>query len=282
MLATARIGATMFDGKFDEQPISSAELDALSSELWERFRTPRTGDDRDDMLSKLRMARIDEDGILRPTVAGVLMASKNPQQWMPNAYVQAVAYRGNEVATGRPRHLYQLDAADIFGTLDSQVVESCRFVNRNMKTAAFKDQGRIDLPQYDMTAVFEAVVNAVAHRDYSIYGSKIRLRMFANRLELYSPGSLPNTIGIESLPYVQSSRNEIITSLLARTSIPSDAPWLTTDRRTMMDRRGEGVSIILENSRRLSGIEPEYRAIGDSELILTIYAAGFGQEYSCV
>ena len=47
-----------------------------------------------------------------------------------------------------------------------------------MRIAATKEQGRVDRPQQDMTAVFEAIVNAVAHRDYSVHGSRIRLRLF--------------------------------------------------------------------------------------------------------
>ena len=104
------------------------------------------------------------------------------------------------------------------GPLDVQVDRACRFVGRNMKVAAFKGLGRVDRPQFDMTAVFEAVVNAVAHRDYSIYGSKIRLRLFADRLEIYSPGEIPNTLEPENLLHIQSSRNEVVSSLLARIS----------------------------------------------------------------
>ena len=76
---------------------------------------------------------------------------------------------------------HQLDAADITGPLDRQVIEACRFIFKNMRMAAMKFLGRVDLPQYDMSAVFEALVNAVAHRDYSVHGSKIRLRMFEDR-----------------------------------------------------------------------------------------------------
>ena len=143
-----------------------------------------------------------------------------------------------------------------------------------MKVAAFKDQGRLDRPQFDMTAVFEAVVNAVAHRDYSLYGSKVRLRLFDNRLELHSPGAIPNSMGVDNLLLLQSARNEVVTSLLARCPVPDDIPRLVTDRRTLMDRRGEGVRLILDNSERLAGRTPEYRQVGESELLLTIYAPG--------
>jgi predicted HTH transcriptional regulator len=67
-----------------------------------------------------------------------------------------------------------------------------------------------------MNTVFEAVVNAVAHRDYSIYGSKIRLHLFSDRLEIYSPGSIPNTMTVDSISERQSARNELLSSLLAR------------------------------------------------------------------
>ena len=260
--------------RFDEQPISGATVDDLVPDLWQRFRTPRSDGDRNIFLRKLRMARADENGTLRPTVTGVLMASIDPRQWIPNAYIQAVAYKGTAIGTPDSNYLNPLDAADIAGPLDVQIAATCRFVAKNMKTAEFKDRDQGGRPQYDMTAVLESVVNAVAHRDYSIHGSKIRLRMFENRLELYSPGSIANSMEVESLPHVQFARNEFITSLLAKCPVPRDVPCLTTDRRTMLDRRGEGVPLILDNSRRLSGREPDYRLIGDAELLLTIHAAG--------
>ena len=258
--------------RFDERVVAKASLDDLAPEYWQRFRTERTGDDRDSLLTKLHMAATDVDGILKPTVAGMLMAAEEPRKWMPNAFVQAVAYRGTEISPSGMDYPYQLDAADLSGPLDRQIVDACHFVAKNMRVEAFKDIGRLDRPQFDMSAVFEAIVNAVAHRDYSVYGSKVRMRLFENRLEIYSPGGLPNTLEVESLPHVQAARNETLASLLAKCPVP-DKPWLTTNRQTMMDRRGEGVPIILENSKRLSGKEPEYRIFDRAELRLTIYAA---------
>lgn len=113
----------------------------------------------------------------------------------------------------------------------------------------------------------------MAHRDYSIHSSKIRLRLFADRLELYSPGGLPNTLEPESLPYRQAARNETLASLLARCPIPKDMDWIDTPRTAFMDRRGEGVPVILSRGQALSGRTPEYRLIDDSELLLTIHAA---------
>lgn len=256
--------------RFDEQPVPGATLDDLADDLWQRFASPRVREPRDVLLDKLAMARPDADGSLRPTIAGVLMASRDPRQWLPNAFVQAVAYRGTEVLP-QGDTVYQLDAQDIMGPLDGQVLAACHFVRKNMDKYAIKNEGRHDLPQYDMTAVFEALVNAVAHRDYSIHGAKIRLRMFADRLELYSPGAIPNTMTVESLPYRQAARNEAITSLLAKCSVP-EADQAETGRSAMMDKRGEGVQLIISRTEQLSGQTPVFRLIDESELLLTIPA----------
>ena len=55
--------------------------------------------------------------------------------------------------------------------------------------------------------------------------------------------------------------------------MPTDIEWINTDRRTLMDKRGEGVRIIMENSERLSGKRPVYRLIDETELLLTLFAA---------
>ena len=123
--------------------------------------------------------------------------------------------------------------------------------------------------------MFEALANAVAHRDYAVHGSKIRLRLYADRLELASPGALTNTMSVDSPSLRQSARNEVLTSLLARCPVPSnlEALGLKTDRSALMDKRGEGVSIILDLSERLSGRRPEYRLVDDAELVLTIWTS---------
>lgn len=77
---------------------------------------------------------------------------------------------------------YQLDATDIVGPLNLYVTDAVGFVEKNMKVAAVKEPARRDIPQSLMQAVFEALVNTVAHQNYSIQGSKIRFPMFSDRL----------------------------------------------------------------------------------------------------
>jgi predicted HTH transcriptional regulator len=258
---------------FDEQTVPSATLDDLQRPLWERFITPLTLDAPENLIQKLGMARRDEDGVVRPTVAGVLLAAAEPQHFLPNAFIQAVAYRGVTIRPGG-NNLYQRDEQDITGPLDEQVFAAVDFIRKNMFVMARKGLGREELPQYDQIAVFEAVANAVAHRDYSMYGAKIRLRLFDDRLELYVPGSIANTMTVDSLPYRQFARNETITSLLARCPVRSKSPEIQAHRTYIMDKRGEGVPLILSRSEGLSGRLPVYRLLDDAELFLTIYAAG--------
>ena len=257
--------------RFDEQVVPNAPMEALSTDLWKKFATARSSGTDQGMLSKLKLADQDPDGAWHPTVSGLLMACHSPQDFLPSAFIQAVAYRGTEVAP-TDHHAYQLDAKDIHGPLDEQIAEGCRFVSRNMKVGASKTFGRHDIPQYDLTAVFEAITNAVSHRDYAIYGQKVRLRMFEDRLELHSPGAIPNTMTLESLEFRQASRNENLTSLLAKCPVPA-LEGLNSDRATIMDKRGEGVPLIFQLSERLSGKRPLYRLLDDDELQLTIYAA---------
>ena len=145
-------------------------------------------------LRKLRLIADDEDGAARVTASGALMCSRSPTDWMPHAYIQAVRYAGERCDVN-----YQADAGDLSGPLDTQIFDALRFVRRNMLVRATKQTARVDRQQFSEQAVFEAVANAVAHRDYSMAEARIRLHLFADRLELYVPGSLANTLTADSM-----------------------------------------------------------------------------------
>ena len=217
------------------------------------------------------MVAEDEAGIPRPTVAGVLLGSRLPQRWLPQAFIQAVAYRGR--SSPRPSASRTISSMPRIWMAHSTIRSPMPAgVTRNERVEASKSVGRRDWPQYDLAAIFEAVVNAVAHRDYSVRGSKVRLRMFSDRIELCSPGMLMNGMTVADLPYKQQARNPAITNLLDRCPIPEglETPRLTRSRDA--DRRGEGVPAILARSTKLSGKRPLHELFGD-ELRLTIFAA---------
>lgn len=247
--------------RYDETPIPNSSRHDLDESLTRRFL--RTGASLTDAtLRKLRIVA-DDEGELRLTIAGALLCTIDPSVWLPHAQVQAVCYAGE-----RQDINYQEDTRDIQGPLDKQVFEALHFVRRNVRIQGTKSTARIERPQLSERAVFEALVNAVAHRDYSMAGARIRLHLFRNRLELYVPGGLANTLTPESMSLRQYSRNELIVSLLARCPVEGDQGL---GRSHLMDRRGDGVPIILEESHKLSGRPPEYEVIDDSELQLVIW-----------
>ena len=251
--------------RFDESPVPGTSPGDVDDELARRF-FRHDAELTEESLRKLRIVADDGDNRPRITVAGTLMCTQTPNRWLPHAQIQAVSYAGERSDVN-----YQLDAQDFAGPLDEQITGALRFVRRNMRRGATKTTARVESPQFSERAVFEALVNAVAHRDYSMAGARIRLHLFRNRLELYVPGDLANTLTPDSMHLRQYSRNELIVSLLAR--CPVRAAVGDIGRTHLMDRRGDGVPIILDESIELSGRAPEYSLIDESELRLVIWAS---------
>ena len=251
--------------RFDETAVPRTAPGDLDYALTRRFLRDDAGEAgvSETAARKLRLVA-DDDGEARLTLAGVLLCTRDPRRWLPHAYVQAVSYAGERTDVD-----YQTDARDIGGPLDAQVADALHFVRRNMLVRATKATARAERPQFSERAVFEALVNAVAHRDYSLAGARIRLHLFGDRLELYVPGGLANTLTPDSLHLRQANRNELIVSLLARCPAPTGL-----GRVNLMDRRGDGVPIILREGRNLSGRSPEYTLVDESELRLVMPAAG--------
>ena len=200
---------------FDEQFVPNTHRDTLKETLYQRFISEgATNREKiEDLLLKRRLL-VKEGKEYRASVAGLLMCHDRPDDYLYNSFIQAVFYNGLEKDAN-----YQIDAKDFRGPLDQQIVDAFKFVERYNQVSARKEIGRIERSQYSMRAVFEAVVNAVVHRDYSKAGSKIRLFMFTDRLELYSPGALANTLTVDDLRYNQATRNELLARLLSETTL---------------------------------------------------------------
>ena len=250
---------------FDRQAVPDTGFETLSERLWGQLLSVAGATDPIRGLTNMRLLARDEADVLRATVAGLLLCAKMPQEWMPHAVIMATHYRG------RDRASEQLDAQEIDGPLQGQIADGMKFVARNMRVAARKSPAREDLPQYSTAAVFEGIVNAVAHRDYSISSRRIRLSMFADRLEIDTPGQLPNGMTIESMDASQATRNEVIASVFGRMPV-GDAPG-SAHRAFLMERRGDGVAIILKETQETAGMPAQYRLVGESSLVLNIPAA---------
>ncbi len=250
----------------DTQVVQNTGISSLRPALWRQYVSSRTDEPAEIALSKLKFLKDDRHGALRATVGGVLLAAEDAREWLPNAWIQAVCYRGDRMDAGR-----QLDARDIIGPLDRQIREAVHFVVRNRRVAAYKDPGRIDVPQFSERAVFEAVVNAVVHRDYTVSGSRIRLFMFDDRLELYSPGGLCNSMTTDDLRTSQFTRNELLASRLGQCPV-GDVPG-AGGRRYFIERRGEGIGVIQDETFALAGERPSFELIGERELKVVLPAA---------
>ena len=250
---------------FDKQPVPGTGFGTLDESLWRPLLSVQGAADPELALTKLGLLSDAVDGPQPATVAGVLLCSRNPEEWLPNACITATSYRGTDRASG------QVDAQTIVGPLKQQISETVAFATRNMRVSAHKDPGRIDLPQYSERAIFEAVVNAVAHRDYSIRGTRIRLSIFADRLELQSPGPLPNSLTVDNIADRQATRNELLVSVLGR--MPTGNVRGRGERQYFMERRGDGVPIIQRETLGVSGKPAEFRIAGDADLLVVLPSA---------
>lgn len=149
-----------------------------------------------------------EAGALVPTHAGLLLFGADPQRWLPQAEITVARYTGLQMDDAFVR-------ADVRGTLPEQARRAEAFVRENIGRGVTLDAlQRTDDYLYPMAAVRELIVNALAHRDYSIKGDNIRLLLFADRLECYSPGRLPGHITTENILQERFSRNATIVQVL--------------------------------------------------------------------
>ena len=255
---------------YDEQTVAGTGFATLDESMWRPLLSAEGAAEPEAALMKLALLAYDDAGIRRATVAGVLLCTESPERWLPNAGITATRYAGDDRASG------QIDAQEITGPLNRQISDALSFAKRNMRVAATKEPARVNLPQYSERALFEAIVNAAVHRDYAIHGSKIRFSMFEDRVEIQSPGSLPNNLTVASMAERQVTRNEALTNVLAR--MPLEGIGGAADRQYFMERRGDGVSIIQRETRGLSGKQAEYRLTSDdTELLLIIPAAALEQ-----
>ena len=220
---------------FDEQPVLPAAVDDLNCNRLDAFFGRSPAIPWLDLLRRTRVTFRDEDGADRPTVAGLLVFAAEPTEFLASGSIEAACYRGTRLSSNDLVH-----AERLAGPVSDQIDAGIAFVARFMQPSPGKWPSERTVSVYDLDVVDEAIVNAVAHRDYAIAGSKIRLFLFTDRLELYSPGKLPNTITLDDMPYRTFTRNQLLVRFLSR---------LRSKRtgQVFLESRGEGVRKILED-----------------------------------
>ena len=192
---------------FDERPMPALDAEALDARAaTELFASTRKLTRRH--LETLRLV-VPYQGRLTPTVGGELLFGRDRLRHFPDAWIQVGRFDGTDKAT-------IIDHADIKTPLVQAIDEAIAFVEKHvLHGAAIDGMRRQDRWNAPPAAVREALVNAVAHADYSQRGAPIRIAIFDDRLEIENPGLLPFGITLDDLPLgVSKLRNRVIGRVL--------------------------------------------------------------------
>jgi ATP-dependent DNA helicase RecG len=233
--------------KFDGEPILEATLEDLDRGKLEEYlaqqrkarpNAPYWSLPFEQILSQLRIV-IETDGILRPTLAGLLMFGSYPQRFEQQMVVVFLQFYGTTTTEEAPSGERFLDNRKFEGTIKEIIDNATDYVMASMrKGSLIRGVTRQDIPEYPEVALREAIVNAVAHRDYShfVRGSHIQVRMFADRLEVQNPGGLYGGVTVDELKEGQSTRNLLLVQLMEDVHL--------------VENRGSGIDAMLDAMRK--------------------------------
>lgn len=161
----------------------------------------------------LRSRRFMRNGKL--TVAGALLFAQDPSAMLPQARVRVLRYDGVKMKTGE--HLNITKERSFHGPLPKVIQDAYTLISSMLREFQFLGpDGKFQtVPEYPEFAWFEGLVNAVTHRDYAFRGDYVRVSMFDDRLEIVSPGALPNIVTIDNMRTTRYSRNPRIARTLS-------------------------------------------------------------------
>ena len=198
----------------DEMPVNTAEISDLNQEeIFKYCKQLDNGFDPDsvnDFAKLLENLYLYKDG--RINLAGILLFGKEPQQFKPAFCIKAVSYFGNDISGIKYR-----SSKDIIGNIKTMYDHGKDFLLANLdniqKDQGFNQQGILEISE---VAIEELLVNALVHREY-FKNAPIRLFIFDNRVEIISPGKLPNNLSVENIKAGNAVlRNNIIASMGSR------------------------------------------------------------------
>ncbi|MFH1123939.1 MAG: ATP-binding protein [Pseudomonadota bacterium] len=174
--------------------------------------------------------------------AGVLFFAREPRRFFNQAYVTCLLAKGVD-------KVHILDRKDFADGIVSDIEESLRFIERNTRTA-YRIEGlrREDVPEYPMRALREAVTNAVMHRDWFMDGANVFVEIYADRIEVSSPGGLPKGMLPSDLGRKSVRRNALIADLLHRISF--------------IEKAGTGIKRMREEAEMHGSPAPVFEASG--------------------
>ncbi len=246
--------------RYGLKPVPGASLDAFDLRRLRAYfthvlgGTAPEGDDSGNWETLLRNLELMTVSAGQPvaTIDGLLLFGSKPNRYVPQSGIRALCFPGAEpdYAARADRNLegpmVPLMAEDGSMTETGLVEQAWDFVRRNtMPTARLERFRRIDGWEYPEDVVREAVVNALVHRDYSIAGTDITLAIYSDRMEIQSPGKLPNTVTPDGMRLgMRYARNQTLVNVMRDYG--------------HVDARGMGVrNKMIPGMRLHNGTEPE-------------------------
>ncbi|MFN5900703.1 MAG: RNA-binding domain-containing protein [Planctomyces sp.] len=194
----------------DDIPVPGTSVSDIDVEYFRQFFTKRFGMDLEEqglsLAQVLTNMRLLSTGLL--TVSGALLFATDPTPLVPAFHIKAVCYPGTDIHASQ-----YADSADIYGRIDSQFEQAMSFVLRNLRREqrdqGVNSEGILEVPRI----VFEELLaNAIIHRDFFV-SAPIRIFMFDDRIEIISPGHLPNNLTVANIRSGNSNmRNPILAS----------------------------------------------------------------------
>ena len=159
--------------------------------------------DKNGILKISNIIKEEKDGKIYPTLAGIIIFGVYPQQFYPQLFIACSVVPGVEIGELGSQNQRFDDNARIEGNIEEMLNDTLSFLKKNMKTKIIIDESgkRKNIPEYPLIALREAIVNALVHRDYSIYTEKSYIKVFKyeDRIEIENPGGLYGINRIEQL-----------------------------------------------------------------------------------
>lgn len=201
---------------YEDELNEDAEIEDLDSELLEQYKKHIGADGLSyEQILKARGFLKNSNGKDRLTNAAVLLFAKNVQQFYPNCRIRFVRYDGTFLKVGTKMNIIRDTSIEL--PILRMIEKAREFISTQLRefTALNYKSGRFEtVPEYPEFAWFEGIVNAVTHREYAMTGSYIKISMYDDRLEIESPGKLPNIVTIENIRETRYSRNPRISRVL--------------------------------------------------------------------
>lgn len=196
---------------FEDEIVPDASLEDIDDSLVQDFKNRFDISER-SVEEILKARRFLINGKL--TKAAILLFGKYPSSFFPQARVRFQRFDGTDMGTGSSFNV--IKEATFDDALPTLIIKVRDFIRTQLREFQYlDDNGQFQIfPEYPEFAWFEGIVNAVTHRDYSVYGDHIRVLMFDDRLEIHSPGKLPNIVIVENIKYERFSRNPRIARTL--------------------------------------------------------------------